>query len=156
MAVGIISLSQLRKDICEGGIMGTSLRALMGVLALVGAGLVVVAQEPAKKADEPAAKAVMKGRLPTHFKSLGLSDVQKVAVYTVMGQYSAKIDALAQQIKDLRAKEHAEILAVLTPAQKEMLKQLLAGDLGKDKPADSKPEDKKPAEGVQPKKLVDK
>jgi hypothetical protein len=136
--------------------MRICVRALMMGLALVGVGL-VLAQDPAKKADDPAVKPVMKGRLPTHFKGLGLSEDQKRSIFKTQAEYGAKIDVLAQQIRDLRAKEREEILAVLTPAQVDALKKALAGDLEKKPPADSKPDsDKKAPDGVAPKKLIDK
>jgi hypothetical protein len=128
----------------------------MGIAVLVGAGL-VLAQEP-KKDPEPPPR--VKGMLPKHFKSLGLSDDQRQAIYTLLARYAGRIEALAEQIRKLRAEEAMEIDKVLTDAQKARLRELKLGDVGKPKDkdvekkpdAEKKPDDKKSS--LEPRKLT--
>jgi TolA-binding protein len=127
--------------------MRAGVRALMVVLAV---GVVALVGEPGSGAPEK-----MKGKLPPNYKKLGLSEEQTQAIYKLQSKYGAQIEELAQQIRKLRAEENAEIEKVLTDAQKESLKQLRLGELGKPKDAEPKaidkgvgekkpPEDKKP------------
>jgi hypothetical protein len=106
------------------------------VLALLLAGGFLLGQD-AKKAEEPAPK--LRGTLPRNFKKLGLDEAQIRAIYKVQSTYSAKIDALAQQIRNLRAEEAGEIEKVLTDAQKSRLKELKLGETTKTADADKKP-----------------
>jgi hypothetical protein len=85
-----------------------------------------------KKPDEP---TKLKGKLPAHFKKLGLSDKQMQDIFKIEAGYLDKIDALQKQLADLKKTEHREIDNVLTDEQKTHLKELLAADVGgKDKP----------------------
>jgi hypothetical protein len=54
---------------------------------------------------EPAAK--VKGQLPTYWKQLGLSEAQKQQVYTTRASYAGKVEALAEQIRKLKAHERS-------------------------------------------------
>jgi hypothetical protein len=134
----------------------------LGVLATVllsGGFLLGDDKKPDDKAkpDDPK----VKGTLPPHFKSLGLTDKQVQDVYKVQASYKAKIDELEQKIKDLKAEEKVEREKILTDTQKTRLKELLLGEkdpppdkdkaadkdkspTDKDKPATDK--DKKPAD----------
>jgi hypothetical protein len=134
--------------------MKAGVRAVMGVLVLcVGVGW-LVGQDP-KKEPEPPAR--VRGTLPRYYKQLGLSDEQKRAVYTVQGRYRDKIEALAEQIRKLRAEEAQEFEKVLTDAQKARLRELKLGESSKPKDADVKAADKGSADKkvpVKPLKLV--
>ncbi len=119
----------------------------LGVLALVlvGGGFT---HGDDKKPDDKDPKA--KGTLPPLWKKLGLNDEQTQRIYKIETNYKTKIDALKQQIEDLKAEEKTELDKVLTDAQKTHLKELKLGekDDPKDKPPakdDAKPSDKPPA-----------
>ena len=85
-----------------------------------------------KKPDEPATK--LKGKLPAHFKKLGLSDKQLQEIFKIEAGYADKIDALQKQLADMKKAEHNEVVNVLTDEQKAHLKELLTADVGnKDK-----------------------
>jgi hypothetical protein len=85
-----------------------------------------------KKPDEQPTK--LKGKLPAHFKKLGLSDKQMQDIFKIEAGYVDKIEALQKQLADMRKAEHHEIDNVLTDEQKAHLKELLTGDVGnKDK-----------------------
>jgi TolA-binding protein len=127
----------------------------MGVLALVlmGGGFLLGDD---KKPDDKEPKA--KGTLPQHWKQLGLTDDQVQKVYKIESTYRTKIDALKQQIEDLKDEEKAEMQKLLTDAQKARLKELKLGE--KDPPKDkgeekdkkpAKDDDKKPAKDEKPK-----
>ena len=77
-----------------------------------------------KKPEDPK----LTGHLPAHYKKLGLSDVQVQNIYKIQASYKDKIDALQQQLEDLKKSEHTDVENVLTDAQKTALKALLTGD----------------------------
>jgi hypothetical protein len=87
--------------------------------------------------------------LPANWKKLGLSDDQVQSVYKVQASYKARIDVLAAQIQTLRKEERAELEKILTPAQKDRLKEIVTGETktpAKDKAPDKdKTPDKAPA-----------
>jgi hypothetical protein len=110
-------------------------------------------KKPDTKEPEPKARGI----LPKYYKSLGLSDDQKQAIYKLQGTYTAKIDTLQKQIKDLKAEEAVAVEKLLTKAQLDRLGELKAGD--KDKPAADKAPEKvtdKPAEKPVEKDKVEK
>jgi hypothetical protein len=74
------------------------------------------------KKDDTATK--VKGVLPAGWGKLGLTDDQKQKVYKVQGEFNDKIAPLQKQINDLKAAEKAEMVKVLTEAQKTRLKEL--------------------------------
>ena len=77
-----------------------------------------------------------KGTLYPNWKKLGLTDDQTQKIYKIRATYETQIQDLQKQIRDLRKKERAEAEAVLTPAQKERLKEIA---LGEEKPKDKAP-----------------
>jgi hypothetical protein len=85
----------------------------------------------------------IKGMLPAGWKSLDLSASQKEKVYAIQATYKEKITALEKQLQDLRAQQSAEMVAVLTPAQRDALRRILLGELGSEP---KKSEDKKDKE----------
>ncbi len=105
-------------------------------------GLKVQAQDKKpdeKKADEPKPR----GQLYSKWKDLGLTKDQIATVYKIQSEHRRQIDKLAEQIRKLRADEHAEAEMVLTPAQKARLKEILSGEIIKEKaPPKDKPTDK--------------
>jgi hypothetical protein len=126
------------------------MRKLHGVLPLLAALALsgwLLAQEPKKSADGDTS-AKVRGTLPSHWKSLGLTDSQKQQVYKIRNSYTAKIDALRQQIRDLQDAEKDELEKLLTDAQKLRLRELKLGETTPKDP-DKKPTDgdKKPADG---------
>ena len=92
-------------------------------LGLVLAALLAVS--PALAADPPAAPTTAKGHLPPHFKALGLTADQKAKVEQITGTAAAKIHDLEAQVAALRAQEHQDVLAVLTPAQRNAARRRL-------------------------------
>jgi Spy/CpxP family protein refolding chaperone len=82
---------------------------------------------PADDKSDKAPDARMRDQLPQNWNKLGLSDKQKQEVYKVQNEYRTKIDALKKQIEDLTATEKKEMEKVLTPAQKERLREILTG-----------------------------
>jgi len=112
------------------------------ILALL-AGVVYFASGPSlAQKDGPAPK----GFLPANWKKIGLSDDQVKTIYKIQAGYDTKIDALKAQIDALKKEEKTELEKVLTPAQKEKLKEILIGGLDKDTPKDGgkdSPKDKK-------------
>ncbi len=96
-----------------------------------------------KKPDEQPSK--LKGKLPAHFKKLGLSDQQTQQIFKIEADYANKIDALKKQLADMAKAEKQEEVNVLTDEQKTHLKELLTADVGakdktevKDKPVEVK------------------
>jgi hypothetical protein len=112
------------------------------VLAVaVFAGSWLVGGDKTAKADDPPPK--FKGQLPAHYKQLGLAEKQIQDIYKVQATYKGKIDALMQQITDLKTMEHQDVENVLTNDQKIALAKLLVGDLPeKDKPTPATDKDK--------------
>ena len=86
--------------------------------------------DPPPKPDDP---APVKGRLPLHWKKLGLSDDQVKQVYAVEEKHKEKIAALEQQLADEKAALRMEEDAILTDAQKAALRGIL--DKGLSDPA---------------------
>lgn len=116
--------------------------------ALVAVGLVsltagpsVVAQESGKAAKvekgEGAKKAAKSGdRLPANYAKIGVSDEQRKKIYEIQNKYDDQIAAFQKQLADIRAKELAEVEAVLTPDQKKALQA--ANEESKKKAAEKK------------------
>jgi Spy/CpxP family protein refolding chaperone len=98
--------------------------------------LLSVALTPAQEKKDVAPK---RGQLPQNWSKLGLSDEQKAKVYAIQAEYKAKIDEIKKQMEELQKQERRALEAVLTPAQKNRLRELLlekvpgAGS-GSDKP----------------------
>jgi hypothetical protein len=117
-------------------IVGKSLFALAVLLTALS--LAAAQDKPdAKKAtpDKPAAKTdapekepvIVKASMPRYYKSLGLSDKQKKAVFKVRADYAAKLADLQRQLEALKDQEKADLENVLTDAQRARLKELRAG-----------------------------
>ena len=92
-------------------------------VALV-AGALALADDPPKPADPTPA---LKGKLPTHYKQLGLSDDQKTKIEAITAKAHAAIADLEQQLAALKAAEKSDCLAILTDAQRKQLDAILTG-----------------------------
>jgi hypothetical protein len=64
-------------------------------------------------------------RLPSYYGQVGLSDVQREAIYRLQEAYAEQLDALEKQLETLKNRRDQEIENVLSPAQKQRLRQLL-------------------------------
>lgn len=102
---------------------------LLGLALLAGLVTFFVSVPTHAQKDGPAPR----GYLPPNWKKIGLADEQVKTIYRIQAGYDAKIDALKQQIADLKKQEKVELEAVLTPTQKERLRAILLGTLDKDK-----------------------
>ncbi|HEY2827358.1 MAG TPA: hypothetical protein VGJ04_07130 [Pirellulales bacterium] len=89
-----------------------------------------------------------KGRLPSGWGKLGISDSQKQSIYKIQAAYVLQIDPLKKQLSDIEAKRDAEIRNVLTVAQQKALadnasakvaKKAAAADAKKTTTSDAKP-----------------
>jgi hypothetical protein len=127
----------------------------LGVACVAGALLCggwLVGDDP-KGQDKKDPDPKVKGFLPAGWKQLGLSAEQTQQVYKTQAAYKAKIDALKQQIEDLKTEEKVELDKVLTKAQRDRLREIREKDLTRDKdapakdapPKDTAPKDKPPA-----------
>ncbi len=108
-----------------------ALRAALVIAAgwgLAALAVVALAADPPKPADPPAPAAAPVGKLPIHYRQLGLTAYQKTKIEGVTGAAAAKLHDLEAQITALREQEHADCLAVLTDAQKAALEKLAVGD----------------------------
>jgi hypothetical protein len=102
----------------------------MGVVVLMAAVLACGWWAGGNRADDkPAVK--VKGTLPAGFKRLGLTPEQTREVYRVRSDYRTKIDELQTKIDQLRREERLALEKVLTPAQKERLREIRAGETPK-------------------------
>jgi hypothetical protein len=95
--------------------------ALLGGMFILAGGL--VGQEP-KKEDPP---TKVKGKLPSHWGKIGLTDAQKQTIYTIQGKYDPEIEKLEAKITELKATKDKEMKAVLNADQKKALEAALLG-----------------------------
>jgi hypothetical protein len=65
-------------------------------------------------------------RLPNNYGKLSLSASQKDEIYTILAKHNGQIDALEEQIRQLKDKRDSEVNDVLSAEQKGKLKSLLA------------------------------
>ena len=109
------------------------MRRALTVLVLLLAPLAVLLA-----ADAPTPK----GHLLPGWKQLGLTDEQRTKLYAVEAKYGEQIADLERQVKELKTKQRAEELAVLTDAQKARLKELAEEKVSEPpaKDADKKPD----------------
>ena len=102
----------------------TTFAALLLVIALA-APQFISAQAPKAAGDVTAAQeAKPRGRLPTHYGKLGISDVQREKIYIIQAEFDARIDELLTQLEDLRARRDRTVENVLTNGQKHRLHEL--------------------------------
>lgn len=84
-----------------------------------------------------------RGRLPSNFGKLGISEQQRERIYSVQAEYNDRIDILLVQIEELRAARDAAIDEVLTDGQRQRLKELRVESI-KEKVSGKKTATKKP------------
>ncbi len=94
-------------------------------LGLVLAALLAVGADPPAAPTPPAAT---KGKLPANFRRLGLSADQIAAVEKVTAAAHDKIAALEAQLRDIKAQEKRDTLAILNADQKRALAALATGE----------------------------
>lgn len=99
---------------------------VLSVCVMLLCGGYLAAQDKKEPADPPKPK----GMLPPNWGKLGLSETQKEQIYKIQADYKAKIADLEKQIADLKSKERAEMVKVLTPEQKKKLEELTTGGGG--------------------------
>jgi len=77
--------------------------------------------------DKSSGGGKARGQLPANWSKLGLDDTQKEKVYKIQAEYRPKIEDLQKQLAEIRDKEKKDLEAVLTPAQKARLREILVG-----------------------------
>ncbi len=86
-------------------------------------------QEPQEQQEKVQQVVVKKSspRLPNNYGKLGLTAEQKNEIYTIQARHNGQIDALEEQIRQLKENRDAEIVSVLSDMQREKLKGLVDG-----------------------------
>jgi hypothetical protein len=103
-----------------------SLFALFGAMVFLIGGL--EGQEPKKddpKKDDTTTK--IKGKLPSHWGKIGLTDAQKQTIYGIQAKYDPEIEKLEAKITELKGTKDKEMKAVLNADQKKALEAALLG-----------------------------
>jgi hypothetical protein len=103
--------------------------AVTGSLALVLAAGFLMGQDD-KKAPGRDGPPLPKERLPTNFGKLGLTDEQKQKVLKIHASFKTKIQALNDQVEQLKAEERAELDKVLSDTQRTRLNELRGREKG--------------------------
>src|SRR4051812_21357393 len=103
------------------------LRLRMGVLVLTAAVLACGWWAGDNRADDKTPVRV-RGNLPPGFKKLGLSADQTQEVYRIRASYRSRIDELQAKIDQLRKEERLALDKVLTPAQRDRLREIRSGE----------------------------
>ncbi len=88
-------------------------------------------------------KIAPRGRLPSNYGKLGISEQQRDRIYAVQAEYNDRIDILLVQIEELRTARDAAIDEVLTDGQRQRLKELRVESV-KEKASGKKTLPKKP------------
>ncbi|REJ86364.1 MAG: hypothetical protein DWQ34_27580 [Planctomycetota bacterium] len=86
--------------------------------------MIAAQQDEDAAAAEEAEESQPRGRLPNHFGKIGVSEEQRLKIYGIQADYNAQVDELLAQVEELRGERDAAIEAVLTPGQRERLKEL--------------------------------
>ena len=109
--------------------------------------LIGLAQDGPKPAGTKAAEKSdqEKGRLPANYGKLGLTEAQKNSIYEVQKKYKSQLDDLEKQLDALKSKRDGEVEAVLSDAQRKILKDLV----------DAAKEAKKPKKAPAPKPTME-
>jgi Spy/CpxP family protein refolding chaperone len=103
----------------------------LSVVGACAAGLVFAQEKPqptkavqVAQKDKPEKTEAKKPRLPNYFGKLNISDEQRGRILDLLTDYNDQIDALEEQIQELRTKRDAEVRAVLTAKQRDTLAEL--------------------------------
>jgi hypothetical protein len=97
------------------------LTAVVSALLLVG---FVLADE------KTATTTITKGRLPTSWSKLGLTDAQKAQVAQVQAKYRTQMESLRQQLRAVEQQQRAELDKILTDAQRARLREIVLEKAG--------------------------
>ena len=117
----------------------------VGVLLL--AGSLLFAQDAKKPEAAPGGAPKVQKRVPDNFGKLNLTEEQKTRIYAIQAANAVKIDELEAQLKALKEKQDADIVAVLTPDQAKVLATIRAeGKLKEAERAKARAERKKAGE----------
>lgn len=108
-------------------LLGKKLAVVALLFAILPAALLVGQESTPKAKPKPPA-----GRLPAYYSGQ-VTDPQKLEIYKIQKSYQEKIAVLADQIKELQAKQKAEIEALLTPEQKAAIEKIAADSKAKAK-----------------------
>jgi hypothetical protein len=92
--------------------------------------------------DEKKDPAKLKGQLPANWGKLGLSKEQIQKAYAIQAEFKGKMDGLNAQLAKLKTQQQAELEKVLTPTQKEKLREIITGKAPAEDPPKKKPSDK--------------
>ena len=122
--------------------MKTSKWLVIAMAATLAVGGISVIKTHAAPAAGPL--ALRRGAVLARVKEkLGLTDEQTQKVYKVRADYGDQINTMKQKITQLQSEEKAELLKLLTDAQKARLKEIATADIDKKPTDDKKPEVKK-------------
>jgi Spy/CpxP family protein refolding chaperone len=102
--------------------------AALLILGLVGFAASQEKDKDKKKSEDKPTK--LKGFLPPNFKKLGLTDKQVQEIYKVQAEYKDRIDDLKAKMKKLQEAQKEAIEKVLTPEQRQRLKEIRTGEKG--------------------------
>ena len=75
-------------------------------------------QQPQAAAAAQKKAKKLKGRLPNYYGRVGITKKQRQKIYSIQATYRDKLEALQQQIEELREKQAVEVEAVLTETQR--------------------------------------
>ena len=107
---------------------GTAGRKIFGTLICLCLGLLISggsidlrAQESSGSKSKPRVR-----RLPNDYNNLKLTDQQKTDVYAIQDKADEEIEKLEEKIREIKRKEQADLEAVLTAEQKQLLSNLRA------------------------------
>lgn len=121
------------------------MKRLLAVVCLGLLSLALAASSGVSGDKEKKGEGKFKGMLPAGWKALKLDASQKEKIYEVQRMYRGKIEALEEQIAELKAQEKAAMFKMLTEDQRALLRKVLTGDDGKEKTV--KDADKKVGKG---------
>ena len=80
----------------------------------------------AKAAQQVVRKKDARGRLPAYYAQI-VDEGQRLRIYQIQANYHPQIESLLAQVEALTEKRDAEILAVLSPEQRQRLDTLVNG-----------------------------
>ena len=113
------------------------LAPMLAVAITVGA-MSAVAQTKSSRSSSSKSKAASKyHRLPAYYGQLKLKDDQKQEIYKIKQTYGEKIDALEEELAELKEEQADEIKDVLTRTQVTALNKLIAAGSSKTKTVSS-------------------
>jgi len=107
-------------------------RLIAGLVVLAGLMTpIVLAQDKGKDSTSTPGK---RATLPTNYSKLSLTAEQRQKILEIRQKAISKIEDLDKQIREIREHERKDYEAVLTDAQKAMLREILASKAPSDQP----------------------